>query len=303
MKLLLIGLLALPLAAQTGIPCTLKLGSSTTMKDLYGGNTTVIQGRVSCKNYGLNPIGVSGVDVDLATPTLDTIPASDAQAMLTKTFNNQTGQRATRDLTSGLGVLGIIELAVKTAKPVLNSTWVGVIITSFVSAVQYIIPSFTANEIPTNFNNQCDAISGITLASGQSITCTIYINKPPKGSTQIPSAFGFTLGATTPVNPLPPAPPVQLRRPEPPGGASFSAPAIEGNTAPTTTISLKNDSAPLDLVSAYGTLRDMALGRGDERDAYHWSEKIAQLTTETAPVHPCAFESCGTWEQAELTKR
>ena len=154
----------------------------------------------------------------MALPTLDTIPASDASAMLTRTYNNQPGQRVARDLTTGLGVWGVIELSGKIA---FSSTVVGAVVSSVVAAIQYIIPTFTNNEPPLNLSNQCDGITGVTLAAGQSLTCTIYINKPPKGSTQIPSAFCFTLGGT-PVTPLPPAPPVQLR-PAPPGEAGLTS--------------------------------------------------------------------------------
>ena len=277
MKSLLLLAVTLPLTAQTGIPCKLALGSSATMKGLYGGRTQVIQGRVSCSNTSLNNVTISGVNLDLALPTLDTIPASDASAMLTRTYNNQPGQRVARDLTTGLGVWGVIELSGKIA---FSSTVVGAVVSSVVAAIQYIIPTFTNNEPPLNLSNQCDGITGVTLAAGQSLTCTIYINKPPKGSTQIPSAFGFTLGGT-PVTPLPPAPPVQLR-PQPPGASN---------------ICIMEDTpvAGMPPCPRVSTTSELDLSRLEKIMAAHEAGFAAGES--------CAFESCLVWEERELALR
>jgi hypothetical protein len=283
MKTLLF-LLALPICAQTtGIPCVLKLGSSATMRGLYGGKTQVVQGRVSCKNYGLDPITASGVDIDLGTPTLDTVPASDASAMLTRTYYNQKGQVISRDLTTGLGVWGAIELS---AKITFSSTIVGAIVMGAVAAIQYIIPSFTNNEPPLNLSNQCDNVSGVTLASGQTLTCTIYITKPPK-STVLPSTLAFTLGGV-PATPGPPpvAPPLQLKAPH--TGASIDPRCLENGKD--VCMYINPTEAPVASIDTDRVNKIMAA---------HEAGYLA-ANGEALPADPCAWDSCMTWESAAL---
>lgn len=222
MKLALMSaFLALPLAAQPSVGCKVSFGSSSVMRDLYGGKVSVIQGRVNCQNFGIAASSISGVTIDYSLPTVNTVPAGDASAMLTKTYNNQPGKRISRDLTTGLGAFGALEAA-KTIS--IGAGPAGIVVAAIVTAIQYIIPSFTANEPALNLSNQCDNIAGITLAAGQTLTCTIYIRKPGKGDPPLPAAFQFAINAALPGTVTTPiAPPVSLRPPAP--RASFEGPA------------------------------------------------------------------------------
>ena len=235
MKLTLAFLLAaLPAFCQApSAECKASLLGSANMKGIYGGRTSVYQANINCLNLTSGPVVITGVALDLSMATLNTMPSATAQALLTKTYNNQPGQVAGRDMTLGIGVLGVLEaskgLAFLAAGPF------GLAVAAVVGAVQYVIPFFTQNEVPLSFGQPCDQVtSGTMIAAGASLTCTAWIQKPPKGAAPLPGAFTFVLvnASNYPVpGPLPPPAPVQLR-PQ----ASFKPFHIDPSALPTLTM-------------------------------------------------------------------
>lgn len=212
MKTALLFLAALlPLAAQPNVYCKVSFGSSATMHDLYGGKASVIQARVNCLNGSAAPAQISGVLIDLSLPSVNTIPAADASALLTKTYRNQTGERLSRDLTTGLGAFGVLEASKAITLSAGPAGWV---VAGIIAAIQYVVPSFTANEPPLNLANQCDTVSDIMIPASASFSCTMYIRKPAKTDPALPAAFTFAISATPAPAPPPPAPPVQLKKPK-----------------------------------------------------------------------------------------
>ncbi len=175
----------------------------------------MFQTRTSCKNLGLFPQPIDGVTLDLSTPTINSVPSNIASADLQKTYNNQLGQRFSRDSTVGIGVLGMLQ-AGKYA--FLSATPFGIIVAAYAVFTQYVVPLFTANEPPLDFSNQCDQTpAGLVLASGASFSCVGFIQKPAKGQPLLPGSFDFYLlgsnsGAPPIPGPIPPPSPVQLRR-------------------------------------------------------------------------------------------
>lgn len=174
----------------------------------------MFQAQVECQNYGLTDAKISAVTLDLSMSTVNSIPAAQAQSLLTKTFNGQPGQQITHDSIAAIGVLGALQAgkyAFVAAGPF------GWVVAGVALATQYIIPLFTANQIPLDFSNQCGNLqNGMMLAAGASMTCTTYIQKPPKGYPLLPGTFTFNLLTDAPpiVGPPPNPSPVQLRRPE-----------------------------------------------------------------------------------------
>lgn len=187
-------ILAAAIPSYGQVLCKLSIESSFTMKGLYGGKVTVLQGRVTCKNYGTAPVSIGGSEIDLSLPVINTLPASDASALLTRTYKNQPGQRISRDLTTGLGALGVLEAAKVIALP---AGPIGLAVAGAVGVIQYVIPSLTTNEPALDLSNQCDSVQGIALAAGATLFCKLYLNKPPKNSPPVPASMEFALANGT----------------------------------------------------------------------------------------------------------
>lgn len=208
------GLVLAQTPASGPVFCKTSLLNSINMKGLYGGRTPMFQAQVECQNYGLADAKVSAVTIDLSMSTVNSLPAAQASALLTKTFNGQPGQQIAHDSIAAIGILGALQAgkyAFVAAGPF------GWVVAGVALATQYIIPLFTANQIPLDFSNQCGNLqNGMMLAAGASMTCTTYIQKPPKGYPLLPGAFTFNLLTDSPPTPgpLPNSAPVQLRRPE-----------------------------------------------------------------------------------------
>lgn len=214
---LLISSLAIPMAAQTPatqgiVACKLSIEGSQTMKDLYGGKVPLYAGNVTCKNYASVTVGpIGAADLYLALGTINTMTAADASALLTKTYSRSVASQAgtaVQSANTGLGLLaGLKQLSISAS----SLGWIGFGVGIFSQAV---LPFFTAGQpnLTSLLANQCDSMSNVSLAPGQSISCTIYIQKPPK-KTVLPGAVPFDLVPSGPPTPgsLPPPAPVQLR--------------------------------------------------------------------------------------------
>ncbi len=212
MKTNLFGLLlaAAALASGQGIVCKASMGSSTTMRDLYGSKVSLIQGRVNCFNNGPSASAISGVAIDISLPGLNTIPASTASAMLAKAYNHQPGERSSRELGAALGAVGILEAARYGS---IGAGPLGLIAAAAVGVQQYLIPALKAGEAPLDLTNQCDSFPSTPLAVGGEFTCTFYVKKPVKGDPAISSSFDFAINTAPAIGPQPEPPPLQLQNP------------------------------------------------------------------------------------------
>lgn len=205
--------LPLPMLAQS-FPCKGSFVGSTQMKGIYGGNTTVFQLHLGCRNASLTQSQpISGTLIDLAMQSIPTVPDGLSSVLLAQAFANQPSQRFANDATLGLGVLGALEgaggkLALIGAGPF------GWIVAGVVTATQYLIKYFTKTAPGLTLTTQCPGTnSPVVIPAGGTFECDKFVPKPPKDSARLPSTINFDLlGPWAPV-PLPPPPPVQLSRP------------------------------------------------------------------------------------------
>lgn len=218
MKLLILVLFSSLCFGQVdqSVGCKISLLSSMNLKGLTGGKVGMFKGRLTCKNYSINDVPITGPDFDLSIPTVNTVSSSDASALLNKTYFNQFGQRIDGDIGAAEGLLGGI---VSVGKVAISSTTIGTIVSIAEGIRKYILPRFNVGQSPLDLTNQCDLIGttgDAVLKAGKTMTCTVYIQKPPKGAALLPSVITFDLAVVAPpiFQPQPPIPPVMLKRPE-----------------------------------------------------------------------------------------
>ena len=200
--------------AATGIVAgQLTIEGPALMKTLYGGRVPVLVGNIVVKNYSQSAIQVGSADIYLALSTIDTVPASDASAALTKVYGYSKTQRL---IQLGQAVAGGVGILAATSSPIsVGVKTLGYLL--FGSAeLSQAVNVFTADQpnLSSLLSNSCDSLpSGMALVSGGSLQCKVYIQKPARGAA-LPSAIAFQLVPTGPSAPglLPPAAPLGMPR-------------------------------------------------------------------------------------------
>lgn len=220
---LLSAFLAIPVLAQSSdvVACKLSILNSINAKTLFG-RVDLFKARNVCKNYSTADVPFGGTDIELSLGTVNTLSQSDAEALLNHSYNDQAPKKLSNVITSA--AMGIGLAAAGGSPIVLSARTLAYLLFGVTFGQQVVLPFLTSNVPALDLSSPCGGIpADYVLKSGSSVACTVYVQKPPKGSTRLPATITYNIALSAPTpGPLPNPTPVQLRKTMPAGSITLT---------------------------------------------------------------------------------